>query len=32
MARWLAGQPALSEAEFGSEIRTVGSFYFIAYP
>jgi FkbM family methyltransferase len=32
MARWLAGQPALSEAEFGYEIRTMGSFNFIAYP
>jgi FkbM family methyltransferase len=32
MARWLAGQPALSEAEFGHQIRTHSSFYFIAYP
>ena len=32
MARSLADPPALSEPEFGYQIRTVGSFCFIAYP
>jgi FkbM family methyltransferase len=31
MARWLADQPALSEPEFGYQIRSLGSYCFIAH-